>query len=86
MAKKNGLKENYQKLLEWYQYRAEENTGSFEKLQILLSELDRNADGDADYEKDIDDLESMKFIYETGIRKFEIQVDKYKELIKSMDH
>ncbi|MCF0050443.1 hypothetical protein MUK70_05375 [Dyadobacter chenwenxiniae] len=83
MAKKSSLKENYQKLLEWYQYRAEENAGSLEKLLVLLAALDRKVDGPADYEKDIDDLESLKFIYETGIRKFESQVDKYQELLQA---
>lgn len=83
MAKKSSLKENYSKLLEWYQYRAQENAGSLEKLLALLAVLDRKVDGPAEYEKDIDDLESLKFIYETGIRNFESQVDKYRELLKS---
>lgn len=83
MAKKSSLQDNYSKLLEWYQYRAKENAGSLEKLLALLAELDRKVDGPAEYEKDIDDLESLKFIYETGIRNFESQVDKYRELLKS---
>ncbi|MCE7066651.1 hypothetical protein [Dyadobacter sp. CY326] len=85
MAKKSSLKENYQKLHDWYEYRAEENTGSLEKLQKLLSELDRNVEASEAYEKDIDDLESLKFIYETGIRKFESQVDKYRDLIENFE-
>ncbi|MCF2518706.1 MULTISPECIES: hypothetical protein [Dyadobacter] len=83
MAKKN-LKASYQKMLEWNQYRAEENSGSLKKLLQLLSELDRESEADETYEKDIDDLESLKFIYETGIRKFESQVDKYKALIAQL--
>ncbi|MCF2495129.1 hypothetical protein [Dyadobacter chenhuakuii] len=83
MAKKN-LKASYQKMLEWNQYRAEENSGSLKKLLRLLSELDRESEADETYEKDIDDLESLKFIYETGIRKFESQVDKYKALIAQL--
>ena len=82
MAKKNVLESNYQKLIGWYEYRAKENTGSLKKLLKLLSELDRNVEASNDYEKDIDDLESLKFIYETGIRKFESQADKYKALLK----
>ncbi|MCF2487670.1 hypothetical protein [Dyadobacter sp. CY347] len=83
MAQKS-LKESYQKMLEWNQYRAEENSGSLKKLLQLLSELDRESEADEAYEKDIDDLESLKFIYETGIRKFESQVDKYKALIAQL--
>ena len=83
MAKKK-LKASYQKMLEWNQYRAEENSGSLKKLLQLLSELDRESEADETYEKDIDDLESLKFIYETGIRKFESQVDKYKALIAQL--
>ena len=83
MAKKN-LKASYQKMLEWNQYQAEENSGSLKKLLQLLSELDRESEADETYEKDIDDLESLKFIYETGIRKFESQVDKYKALIAQL--
>ncbi len=71
-------------MLEWNQYRAEENSGSLKKLLQLLSELDRESEADETYEKDIDDLESLKFIYETGIRKFESQVDKYKALIAQL--
>ncbi len=71
-------------MLEWYQYRAEENTGSLKKLQKLLAELDRESEASEAYEKDVDDLESLKFIYETGIRNFESQVEKYKAMIAEM--
>jgi hypothetical protein len=84
MAKNNNLKKSYQKLLEWYQYRAEENAGSLKKLQKLLAELDRESQASEAYEKDVDDLESLKFIYETGIRNFESQVDKYKAMIAEL--
>ncbi|MCE6988098.1 hypothetical protein [Dyadobacter sp. CY323] len=85
ITKENALKANYQKLLDWYTYRAKENTGSMEKLLTLLSELDRDVQAPDDYEKDVDDLESLKFIYETGIRNFESQVDKYRKLIESIN-
>lgn len=84
MASHHSLKKSYQKLLKWYQYRAEENSKSLIKLQKLLSELDRESQGNAVYDKDIDDLESLKFIYETGIRNFESQVDKYQKMIKDL--
>ena len=71
-------------MLEWNQYRAEENSGSLKKLLQLLSELDRESEADETYEKDIDDLESLKFIYETGIRNFESKIDKYNELLDEM--
>ncbi|MCF0074172.1 hypothetical protein LZD49_27055 [Dyadobacter sp. CY261] len=78
------LKRNYQKLLDWYQYRAEENKGSQQKLLDLLAALDRDVQADKAYEKDVDDLESLKIIYETGIRRFESQVDRYKKLIDGL--
>ncbi|SKB78745.1 hypothetical protein [Dyadobacter psychrophilus] len=84
MASNNNLKKSYQKLLNWYKYRAEENSKSLLKLQKLLSELDRESQGNEVYDKDIDDLESLKFIYETGIRNFESQVDKYQKMIKDL--
>ncbi|KQS33946.1 hypothetical protein [Dyadobacter sp. Leaf189] len=84
MKKKDSLKKSYMKMLEWYQYRAEENTGSLKKLQKLLAELDRESEASEAYEKDVDDLESLKFIYETGIRNFESQVEKYKAMIAEM--
>ena len=84
MDNKKRLKKNYQMLLDWYQYRAKENTGSMQKLLALLDKLDRDVEADDAYEKDIDDLESLKFIYETGIRQFESQVDKYKKLIEEL--
>ncbi|MCE7063340.1 hypothetical protein [Dyadobacter sp. CY343] len=83
MAKKDSLKENYRQLLDWYQYRAEENAGSLKKLEKLLSKLDRNVQASDDYEKDIDDLESLKIIYEVAIRNFESQVDKYRNLLEN---
>lgn len=80
----SGLKKNYQLLLDWYQYRAQENTGSQQKLLDLLAALDMDVAASPDYDKDIDDLESLKIIYETGIRRFESQVEKYQKLIKDM--
>lgn len=84
MTEKSKLKRNYQRLLDWYQYRAEENKGSQQKLLALLAKLDRDVQADDSYEKDIDDLESLKIIYETGIRRFESQVDEYRNRIKAL--
>lgn len=84
MNQKAMLKKNYQKLLDWYQYRAEENTVSHQKLLDLLATLDKDLQADESYDKDIDDLESLKLIYETGIRRFESQVEKYQKLIADL--
>jgi hypothetical protein len=81
MAQNSNLKKSYKKLPDWYQYRAKENSKSLEKLLKLLTELERESNGNAAYDKDIDDLESLKFIYETSIRNFESQVDKYRKMI-----
>lgn len=85
MTEKTKLKRNYQKLVDWYQYRAEENKGSQQKLLELLASLDKDLQADESYDKDIDDLESLKIIYETGIRRFESQVDKYKKLMTELE-
>ena len=68
-------------MLEWNQYRAKENTASLKKLLKLLSQIDKKSPADKGYEKDVDDLESLKFIYESGIRSFESQLDKYRALM-----
>jgi hypothetical protein len=84
MGSSKKLKKSYALLLNWYDYRAKENAKSLGKLQKLLSQLDRESVANATYEKDIDDLESLKFIYETGIRNFESQVDKYRNMIAEL--
>ncbi|WP_439583036.1 hypothetical protein [Dyadobacter bucti] len=84
MTQKNDLKRSYQKMLDWYQYRADENSSSLKKLVKLLGEIDRTSTANETYEKDIVDLESLKFIYETSIRKFESQVDTYKIMIAEL--
>ncbi|REA59684.1 hypothetical protein DSL64_16900 [Dyadobacter luteus] len=81
MGKDTKLKNSYKKMLEWYEYRAVENSRSLEKLLKLLPELDIESPADPSYDKDVDDLESLKLIYETSIRNFESQVDKYRKLI-----
>lgn len=81
MGKDTKLKNSYKKMLEWYEYRAAENSRSLEKLLKLLPELDIESPADPSYDKDVDDLESLKLIYETSIRNFESQVDKYRKLI-----
>ncbi|QRR00720.1 hypothetical protein [Dyadobacter sandarakinus] len=84
MPAQNDLKKNYKMLLDWYGYRARENAGSLKKLQKLLAVLNRDVEGGKVYDKDIDDLESLKFIYETGIRNFESQVEKYQALLDEL--
>jgi hypothetical protein len=81
MGKDTKLKNSYKKMLEWYEHRAVENSRSLEKLLKLLPELDIESPADPSYDKDVDDLESLKLIYETSIRNFESQVDKYRKLI-----
>lgn len=82
MNQESRLKNSYKKMLAWYAYRAKENAKSLEKLLQLLPELDTESKADETYDKDVDDLESLKLIYETSIRNFESQVDKYKKLIE----
>ena len=71
-------------MIDWNLYRAEQNGESLKKLTKMLSELDRDLKGDETYEKDIVDLDSLKIIYETSIRNFEGQVDKYRNLISEL--
>lgn len=84
MADKTNLRSSYELMLQWYEYRAEENTQSLHKLHKLLPELDRQSTADPTYEKDVDDLESLKLIYETSIRNFESQADRYRKLIHTL--
>ena len=79
--KNKDLKERYQLLIEWNQYRLDQNKESLDKLIELLPKLETVLEGDASFETDIPDLHSLKVIYETSIRNFESKVDKYKELI-----
>ena len=84
MTKINKLEKAYQQMIDWNLYRAEQNGESLKKLTKMLSELDRDLKGDETYEKDIVDLDSLKIIYETSIRNFEGQVDKYRNLISEL--
>ncbi|MCF0056064.1 hypothetical protein [Dyadobacter sp. CY356] len=82
--KKNSLQKAYQKMIDWNNYRLEQNTESLNKLIALLPELTDEDQADPVYQADIDDLLSLKIIYETGIRNFESKIDKYKELLKEL--
>jgi len=84
MAKKDSLKKSYQHLIDWNSYRLEQNKQSLEKLLALLPKLDREQQGDKMYDADLDDLESLKIIYETGIRSFESQIERYQKLISEV--
>jgi len=71
-------------MIDWNKYRLKQNSESLKKLNVLLSRLEREEQADPVYEKDIVDLDSLKIIYETGIRNFEGQIQKYKELLASV--
>ena len=83
--KKNSLQQAYQKMIDWNNYRLEQNTESLNKLITLISELTDEDQADPVYEADIDDLLSLKIIYETGIRNFESKIDKYNELLTELE-
>ncbi|REA63665.1 hypothetical protein DSL64_04305 [Dyadobacter luteus] len=63
MAYENNLKKSYATMLKRYEYQ--ENAQSLQKLHKLLPELDRAYIAEPTYAKDLDDLESLKLIYET---------------------
>lgn len=85
MNEKAKLKKAYRQMIDWNTYRLEQNRQSLDKLVHLLSELDRDLKGSEIYEKDVVDLDALKIIYETGIRSFESQVDRYNNLISDLD-
>ena len=69
-------------MMNWNRYRLRQNKQSLEKLLLLLSKLDSSGPADDKaYEDDVDDLQSLKIIYETGIRSFESQIEKHQRLI-----
>ena len=79
--KKNTLKEGYQLMIKWNEYRLSQNRQSLDKLVKLIPKFKEEAQADPVYQADIDDLLSLKMIYETGIRGFESKIEKYTELI-----
>ena len=79
--KKNTLKEGYQLMIKWNEYRLSQNRQSLDKLVKLIPKLKEEAQANPVYQADIDDLLSLKIIYETGIRGFESKIEKYTELI-----
>lgn len=83
MAKKSSIKKSYQHLMEWNTYRLKQNRQSLQKLLVLLTKIDKEYLEDREYAKDVDDLESLKIIYETGIRSFESQIERYEKLLGS---
>jgi len=84
MGEKAKLKKAYQQMIDWNLYRLEQNKQSLDKLVNFLSKLDRELKGPDSYEKDVVDLDAMKIIYETGIRSFESQIERYNNLIKEL--
>ena len=84
MTKKTSLGASYKQLIDWNTYRLKQNKQSLEKLLVLLTKVDKEYIDDKEYAKDIDDLESLKIIYETGIRNFESQIERYQKLMDSL--
>jgi cell division protein FtsB len=81
MTGNKALKSSYKQLHAWYVYRAKQNTQSLDRLLKLLARIDKESDQSEAYQKEMDDLESLRLIYETGIRNFESQINRYKNLI-----
>jgi len=84
MTKKTSLGASYKQLIDWNTYRLKQNKQSLEKLLVLLTKVDKEYIDNKEYAKDIDDLESLKIIYETGIRNFESQIERYQKLMDSL--
>ena len=84
MTENDKLKKSYQKMIDWNLYRLEQNNQSLDKLLKLLPKLDRSLEADPIYQKDVVDLDSLKIIYETGIRGFESQIERYEKLLKEI--
>jgi len=82
---KTGLKQKYQQMADWNLYRLKQNKASLEKLLKLLPELDTATGAAEVYEADLDDLQSLRLIYETSIRNFESKVDIYRNLIIELE-
>ena len=77
---------SYQRMIAWNSYRLKQNNQSLQKLKILLSQLNRNEPADQTYEKDIVDLDALRMIYETSIRNFESQIEKYTDLVRNLSN
>jgi len=71
-------------MIDWNEYRLKQNDQSLTELTKFLAKLDRSLTGDPTYEKDVVDLDAMKIIYETSIRNFDGQIQKYKKLIDEL--
>jgi hypothetical protein len=84
MSQGNKLRESFQLMIDWNLYRLKQNNESLSRLEKLLSKLDRDYADNEIYAKDIVDLDSLKIIYETSIRNFDAQIEKYKRLIADM--
>jgi hypothetical protein len=83
--KKSSLGESYQQMIDWNIYRLDQNKESYEKLIELLPTLATDENADAVYQADVDDMESLRLIYETAIRNFEGKIQKYKELLAALE-
>jgi len=78
------LKEKYQHMLEWHQYRLEQNQESLNRLTELLPKLGHEPDEDAVYLADYEELLSLKLIYETSLRNFDGKIAKYEQLLAEL--
>lgn len=72
-------------MIDWNVYRLDQNKESYEKLIKLLPGLATDDTADAVYQADVDDMESLRLIYETAIRNFEGKIQKYKELLDALE-
>lgn len=77
----SALKEKYRLMMEWHQYRLEQNQESLNKLMELLPQLGHESEEDAVYLADYEELQSLKLIYETSLRNFDGKIAKYEQLL-----
>jgi hypothetical protein len=83
--KKSSLAKSYQQMIDWNVYRLDQNKESYNKLVELLPTLTIDENADAVLQADVDDMESLRLIYETAIRNFEGKIQKYTELLLALE-
>jgi hypothetical protein len=79
--KTSSLAKTYQQMIDWNVYRLNQN----QKLVELLPTLTIDENADAVLQADVDDMESLRLIYETAIRNFEGKIQKYEELLSALE-
>lgn len=83
--KTSSLAKTYQQMIDWNVYRLDQNKESYQKLVELLPTLTIDENADAVLQADVDDMESLRLIYETAIRNFEGKIQKYEELLSALE-